>query len=185
MSIGIKKTTLSVDGHYWIERKGKIIDPTPILDIQWKTFMKERGCLEERVYLPADKIVQQVMKKRSILQDERNKQNFKFMFGCDEPDNLHKWRAKNEGIGIKANCCYENCRIIEEDGDEIVFGSLGFKTKYGTVQYLYGGVNWVLADFIDSSKKLDKEEYEFEIMKARYERALHHNKTVGKSTIKC
>ena len=68
--------TTPIDGHFWVVRDGKIIDPNfP----QYDMIKKIVGGVGERVYLPAEKIIQSFMIKKYIvgrtmlLTDERNK----------------------------------------------------------------------------------------------------------------
>ena len=125
--------TTPIDGHFWVVRDGKIIDPNfP----QYDMIKKIVGGVGERVYLPAEKIIQSFMIKKYIvgrtmlLTDERNK----YIIEMYSP--------------LFAKC--ETNALVEtlKNGGEIVFGSMGWNTKNGGIHYEYGGANWTISQFL-------------------------------------
>jgi hypothetical protein len=128
-----------VDGHFWIERDGKIIDPF----FKEYTFIKNFNNLTgNRVYLEAD-----VLTSTLIIT--------KFKKGLDsifDTDVYRKFRESSiECKRPKAifGGCYQNS-IIEmvDNGGKLKFGSMGWHKKSGGIHYEFGGENWKYHQFL-------------------------------------
>jgi hypothetical protein len=126
------------DGHFWVVRDGRIIDP----------FFKEYNEVirinkldrTQQRYLPADENTQRLWKTRC----ELRKWNFEF--------NKETWVPLH-------GFCYQNAvSEIFKNGGELVFGSMGWKyAKTPDVHYEFGGQGWTLMDFDfrNASQKID------------------------------
>ena len=119
----------SVDGHFWVVKDGKIIDP----HFQFYNRVANiRGVSHNKNYLPADTLIQQVLIKKWT------------DWLKDVP--LDGWEAQ-------ASCCGINA-IAEQrkNGGELVFGSLGFGEDKN-VWWEFGGVDWGLLQFLKRVSK--------------------------------
>lgn len=129
-----------IDGHFWVERDGKIIDPHfP----SYNMICKLRKCDSKapKSYIPAPEITQTLIKDmfmkilKNVLGEKSQEEIFsEFMV-------LTKLY-----IGLKpvVNRCFQNCIIeIAERGGTLVFGSMGFKYKNKDGYfYEFGGENY-------------------------------------------
>ena len=131
-----------IDGHFWVERDGKIID----WDFEeYCNVRKMWGCGKEKKYLPAPEITQKIMigifKKKMMEIFEIN----------NWEDCVAEFYKLSVIIGLKPTFdrCFQNCLMeIHERGGELVFGSLGFKKPDGSFHYEYGGENYLtIKDF--------------------------------------
>ena len=126
----------TIDGHFWVVRDGKIIDP----DFDMYHFIKKmNNCRGKTEYLPADKIVQDVMIKifQSVINDD------------DLYSNLKKYNHCATFGRCYQNAIYE----IKENGGELVFGSMGWKfRKSQKIHWEYGGENWTVHQFLKIKK---------------------------------
>lgn len=139
-----------IDGHFWIERDGKIVDwDFP----QHKECKKNWECGNEKVYLPAPNTVQTLVIKifeKTMLGVINSKEEFyqlSLLYGFSKP---------------MFGRCYQNCIVdIHLHGGKLIFGSFGWKKKNGNqVHYEYGGLDFKkVADFIKS----DLQKYQYMI----------------------
>ena len=108
----------TIDGHMWLVRNGKIFDPHfP----EYNIIAKIRGVSSKKVYLPADKEIQE-----EVIQN-----------WCDalERVSLKKWRSSVNHAFINA------IALKRRYGGELVFGSLGFG-EGKNIWYEFGGEKW-------------------------------------------
>ena len=121
-----------MDGHYWIERDGVIVDPY----FNYYDAVKSiRGLTDEIVYLEAPPVIQTVFIKK--LMDTRD------IVDYFSQKQLAQYRPKNA-------CCATNT-VVEQKlrGGRIVFGSMGWKRKNGDgVHYEFGGENYTVKQFL-------------------------------------
>lgn len=120
-----------IDGHFWVESNGKILDTNfPYYDMI-KMCHNLKG---EMMYKEADAFTQELMliKFRKAL----NK------VGLDEKEYLTLKTAMHDGKAVM-NECYYNSLLAMKEGDRLVFGSLGWKKRDGSgVWWEYGGEDW-------------------------------------------
>ena len=118
----------TIDGHFWIERNGKIID---IEFNEYNDIKKYRGCKGGMVHKEADDMTQAVM--------------IKIYDKCltSVGLNMAKFKAFSVRKGIKPQfqMCYQNCLLEMKEGDVLKFGSMGWKRSDG-VWWEYGGENY-------------------------------------------
>jgi len=122
----------TIDGHFWVVRDGKIIDP----DFDEYHFIKKvQGCVGPRVYLPADDLVQRVIKRKheAVISMEE----------CGTIFSLH-FRGRPQMCSCFQNACME----INLNGGELVFGSMGWKKRSGGIHYEFGGEGWKVSQFL-------------------------------------
>ena len=126
-----QQTKMSFDGHYWVVRDGKIIDP---MFKFYETVKRQWGCDEEIVNLPASPVAQAVFKKKQLGKVQMAK-------SCGFYHSL--WDASQGFCDINA---YHEQKMR---GGEIVFGSMGWRrTKDNSIHYEYGGENYTVAQFM-------------------------------------
>ena len=130
-----------IDGHFWVVRDGKIIDP---VFEHYKLVCRIRNAnWRDRSYIPAPAITQTLMISmfKKVLSNQLGEDK-----SFEELINEF-YTLTSEIVGKptpQANMCFQNCLIeIKERGGELVFGSLGFKLK-GKEGYWYefGGADW-------------------------------------------
>ena len=125
-----------MDGHFWIMRDGEIIDPY----FKEYDMVKVINNLEgDRKYLPAEELIQKVMKKKYIASVENTLKDDMLMMSMALE------------IGARCNCCPTNA-VVEQitNGGEIVFGSMGWKRKNRKgIHYEFGGENWTISQFLN------------------------------------
>lgn len=113
-----------LDGHFWVERDGIIIDP---YFKEYDYIRHIQGCKGKQVYLQAPIHVQVVIFYLYRIRDEQ--------FNLD--DDFVRKRSPRF-----ANC-WINARAEQaKNGGKIVFGSMGWEKPNGEIHYEYGGVNW-------------------------------------------
>jgi hypothetical protein len=122
----------SIDGHFWIEINGEIIDNY----FKEYDFVKSyNNCSGDMIYKEADKLTQTIiieMFKRSLTSMGLNYETFIQL--CHR-HNIHLAKVDN---------CYQNCLLFLEEGDILKFGSMGWKRKIGPeIHWEYGGKDWV------------------------------------------
>jgi len=127
----ILHSTPKLDGHFWVVRDGKIIDPHfPYADIVKKV---NRGV--KFIYHPADDMTQTIMK--SIMMKQINK-HFPTL---KEFIDAYKLICGDEKV---AGYCLQNSLMeIDENGGELVFGSWGVERKDGSKFWDFGGDDYV------------------------------------------
>ena len=118
-----------IDGHFWIERNGKIIDN----DFKEYDYIKhQQNCGGEMKYKEADSQTQLIIIKifkRSLSS-----------MGLDY-DSFKKIMA---GQSQKIYQCYQNCLLILQDGDVLKFGSMGWKKNNSSkIWWEFGREDWV------------------------------------------
>lgn len=130
----------SFDGHFWVERDGKVIDP----------YFKEYDFIKMFNGLEGDCIrVEASAHIQSSIID--------LFIGClrkyCKTDNVFKecFEIMNDKkIPLRYGNCFINAvKEIGENGGVLKFGSLGWKKKKSNkVFYEYGGVNWTKNQFL-------------------------------------
>lgn len=110
---------MEIDGHFWVERDGKIIDPHfEMYDVMCKT--KEADPQKKR-YIPASDIIRdKILKKLGY----------------------EKVRLKVEWKPQPAHCLLNSFSEAQFRGGKIVFGSMGFERPDGSVYWAFGGENY-------------------------------------------
>ena len=124
----------TIDGHFWIERDGEIIDwDFP----QYSKMRAMWGCGTEKKYLPAPEMTQKIMIamfKKALSKSFKSDDVFAEFYEFSKSMGLNK---------VMFNCCFQNCVMeLQERGGRLVFGSLGFKRADGSYHYEYGGDNY-------------------------------------------
>ena len=121
-----------IDGHFWVVRDDKIIDP----DFDEYHLIKEiQGCVGKRVYLPADDLVQRIIKRK-----------FESMISVEECGTMFSQYFRGRP---QMNSCFQNaCMEINRNGGELVFGSMGWKKRSGGIHYEFGGEGWTVSQFL-------------------------------------
>jgi hypothetical protein len=135
LPIGLKITKIinsvpCVDGHFWIERDGKIIDPH--FPEQDDIMRVHRGV--KFVYKPADEMtctMITVMHYRII--EEGGYENL--------GDFLIDYQMIT-GEEPRQGYCFFNAMMVQEEGDNLIFGSWGVERADGTKFWEYGGEDW-------------------------------------------
>ncbi len=135
-----------IDGHFWVERNGKLIDPNfqSFNNLVCNTW----NCEGPKVYLEAPMDVQlQILrwfKEASKCKQFQTWEAFVERFGV----------LTHECVGVgdrRVNCCWINS-VLEyyEHGGRIVFGSMGWKVKNSeTIHFEFGGANFTnVRDFL-------------------------------------
>ena len=119
----------TIDGHFWIERNGKIIDS----DFKEYDYIKHyHNCGGEMKYKEADSLTQLIIIK--IFKRSLSSMGFDY-------DTYKKISA---GEPQKIYYCYQNCLLILQDGDVLKFGSMGWKKNNSSkIWWLFGGEDWV------------------------------------------
>lgn len=122
---------MSFDGHYWVVRDGKIIDP---MFRDYDYVKSVRNLKGEPIYLPADALTQQVFKKKQEQKIKQQKEmgfytsNWKMLSGFCDTNSYHEQQLR---------------------GGEIVFGSMGWKENNGSgIHYEFGGEGWNVSKFM-------------------------------------
>jgi len=117
-----------MDGHYWVERDGKVIDPY----FKDYDFMKLFWNLtDEQVWLPAPPLIQEIFKKKMVKKFEGTKKI------------IERWTNTHGFCDVNA------VSEFYENGGTIVFGSMGWKKKDGSgIHYEFGGENYTVAQFL-------------------------------------
>jgi len=121
-----------MDGHYWIELNGEIIDP------YFKSYDKVKSLwdlTDEQFHLEASPLIQTIFL--------RQLQKVKAEIEEFNKDGLMKWTDT-------ANCCNINAMAYQKKhGGRIVFGSMGWKRKNGKgIHYEFGGEDYTVAKFM-------------------------------------
>lgn len=127
-----------MDGHFWVVRDGKIIDP--YFD-NYDYVIKINKLEGDRVYLPASPLIQQIMKKKFI----DNKIQM-IEWGLNQ-----NYKAFNIGQR-RSDCCNINAIFeMKQNGGEIIFGSMGWKHRGSDkIWWEYGGEDYTVKQFINN-----------------------------------
>lgn len=134
----------SIDGHFWIERDGVIVD----WDLPYYNKIKRDWKLEgDMIHLEADPVTQRLM--IDIFKNRTMK-----ILDVTEWDDcvpvIAFMLSLNNDYTVP-NRCWQNCiGEISRRGGELKFGSMGWKRRDGNgIHYEYGGVNYkCVKDFI-------------------------------------
>jgi len=125
-----------IDGHFWIERDGKIIDPIfEEYEIMSKLFKSVKF-----IYCPADETTQNLIIAMYFKQIKKE-----YTLG-DYVANTTAIFKKKPYFGR----CLQNALVEQsENGGKLVFGSFGVEKKNGIQFWEYGGADYVgVKDFI-------------------------------------
>ena len=122
----------TIDGHFWVERDGKIIDD----DFKTHAYIKNvNKCSGDKMYKEADALTQKViisMFNRALASHGMTHQQFRdfsISVGFTEP---------------RENSCFQNSVMRLKDGDVLKFGSMGWKRNNSVeIYYEFGGDDWV------------------------------------------
>jgi len=124
-----------IDGHFWVEKDGKIIDP----------YFKEYDYLKNYhngtsiTYLPAPELIQNVMIKKLEKLILKHFTNY----------NLFLNRINFVFPKLQFGFCQINTHInYNKYGGKIVFGSLGIIKQDNSIWYEYGGKDWTVKQFL-------------------------------------
>ena len=119
----------TIDGHFWIERDGKIVD------IEFKEYdliKTIHNLADGMVYKEADTLTQTVMIKKFEMA-MNNMGYFRNTFKTEIVS----------GYFPRVHCCFQNCMMAYKEGDVLKFGSMGWKNKMtGDVWWEFGGEDW-------------------------------------------
>jgi hypothetical protein len=132
-----------LDGHFWVMRDGKIIDP----HFKEYDFIKSVHNGKKFIYQPADAMTQRMMiaiHHKVVKQDYATISEFVADYvkiSGEEP--------------VCAFCLFNALMEIEKNGGELVFGSWGIERKDGSKFWEFGGEDWtgVSAFFKDRTFK--------------------------------
>ena len=119
----------TIDGHFWIERDGKIVD------IEFKEYdliKTIHNLADGMVYKEADTLTQTVMIKKFEMA-MNNMGYFRNTFKTEIVS----------GYFPRVNCCFQTCMMAYKEGDVLKFGSMGWRNKLtGDVWWEFGGEDW-------------------------------------------
>ena len=121
----------TIDGHFWVVRNGKILDTD---FAEYSMIKKFHNLTGNMVYKEADDLTQTLMiiKFRRALNE----------VGLCEDDYVELKKGIYNGK-VVANNCYYNSLLVMKEGDELKFGSMGWKKKNGDgIWWEYGGEDW-------------------------------------------
>lgn len=121
----------TIDGHFWVERDGKKIDPYfEEYDVVKRVHHGKRW-----VYLPADELTQRMM---IAIFDKVIKKEFATI-----EEYLIYTHEYNGVQGFGFGYCHKNALAeIVGSGGTLVFGSYGVQRKDGSIFYEYGGEDY-------------------------------------------
>ena len=119
-----------VDGHFWIERDGKIIDP----HFPEQDYVKgvHRGV--KFVYKPADELTTTMITMMHYKTIEKG--GYKNLVDFLTEYILIAGEKPRQGY------CFFNAMMEQEEGDKLIFGSWGVERADGTKFWEYGGEDW-------------------------------------------
>ena len=121
-----------IDGHFWIVRDGVIIDKE---FKEYDYIKKFHNCDDGMVYKEADELTQTIITKmfeRSLSSMGFDKKQFKKEINVLFPNHFPCFQS-----------CFQNCLMEFQDGDEIKFGSMGWKySNANRIWWEYGGEDW-------------------------------------------
>ena len=122
--------TPTLDGHMWVNKDDKIIDPHFIEYDILKKYHKG----EKFIYYPADNLTQKVIIKiimNNIIKEYETIEKF-----------IIDYKIFTENRKLHGYCIFNALVEICSNGGELVFGSFGFEKKDGTKFYEYGGEDY-------------------------------------------
>lgn len=122
----------TIDGHFWIERDGEIIDDD---FIEYDYIKHVQKCSGKKIYKEADALTQTIITKMF----NRVLESHGF--------NYEKFRAFSKKHGLdksEVNCCFQNSIYKLREGDVLKFGSMGWKRQNAPdIYWEFGGEDWV------------------------------------------
>jgi len=132
----------TIDGHFWVVRDGKIIDP--VFDGYKYVCKVHDADVTTLSHIPAPIMTQKIMINifTKVVENVLGDKSF---------EKFYKMSRQMGQLSPEENRCWQNCLLeIYENGGEIVFGSLGFKYKNKEgFWYEYGGEDYkTIKDFI-------------------------------------
>lgn len=129
-----------IDGHFWVERDGKIIDPY----FQEYDFIKKfQNLTGDIVYLEAEQLTQKLINtKFNKILDE--------LFGTEAYKKFRDGSIECKRPKAIFGGCYQNSVIeIANNGGILKFGSMGWKRKSKAgIHYEFGGEGWKFHQFL-------------------------------------
>ena len=132
----------TIDGHFWVVRDGKIIDP--VFDGYKYVCKVHDADVTTLSHYPAPMMTQKIMINIFTKVIEN-------VVGDKPFEKFYKMSRQMGLLSRVEDRCWQNCLLeIYENGGEIVFGSLGFKYKNKAgFWYEYGGEDYkTIKDFI-------------------------------------
>jgi len=123
-----------IDGHFWIERDGKIIE-NEFPQYEW--IRKHRKLLNKRRHCPASESVQRDARSHHW-------KALRHRTSCCTLEELFGLCIYNlESNGPAYNNCFVNALAEKaKNGGELVFGSMGWEREDGSVFWEYGNPAW-------------------------------------------
>jgi len=132
-----------LDGHFWVVRDGKIIDP----HFSYYDMVKSIHKGKKFIYHPADAMTQTIMK--SIVMRGINK------YYPEIADFVADYK-KIVGEEKVEGYCLQNALIeIDENGGELIFGSWGVERKDGSKFWEFGGDDYVGVKAFFKERKIE------------------------------
>ena len=143
-----------IDGHFWVERDGKIIDPNFPKEDEY--IRVANNTTTKKAYHEAPELVQKVMLgllEKTITYELRKAELMRGRSGLcvslstlqtlNEPMTEEEKAEAMEEYTPRFNCCNLNAYTEAKlRGGRIVFGSQGWKKKDGSVWWEYGGTDY-------------------------------------------
>ena len=122
-----------IDGHFWIVRDGKIVDPYfKEYDLLVKFHNGKKGSF---IHKPADNMTQLVM--FAIVRKLITNAGY-----IDADEFLFDYIKINGRQPEHSYCLFNAMMEAQENGGDIIFGSWGFELSNGSKFYEYGGEDW-------------------------------------------
>lgn len=124
---------LTFDGHFWVVRDGKIIDPAfPLFD-KMICALNKCNVKKPKVYLEC--------------KDEKVKDTILSLYllnkGMKSKEELYDILTKDNYKPMQGNCILNAIFEQMKNGGTIVFGSLGYERLHSNdIHYEYGGKDW-------------------------------------------
>ena len=127
-----------IDAHIWIKHNDQIVDP--YLEY-YNIVTLVNGTTKKRVYKEADPLVQKVILKKFMNAVYDGVTEY-------EKEMIHSF-LKETFKTPRNNSCFQNALAYQLNyGGELVFGSMGFERKDGSIFWEFGGENYTLKQFL-------------------------------------
>ena len=144
----------TIDGHFWVERDGKIIDPEFLAEDEY--IRKANKTTTEKAYQEAPELVQKIligMLEKTLSYELRKTKlmngkgamvvSMKTIQALNTPMTEEEQANAVKEYIPAFDCCNLNAYTEAKlRGGRIVFGSQGWKKKDGSVWWEYGGKDW-------------------------------------------
>ena len=144
----------TIDGHFWVERDGKIIDPEFLSEDEY--IRKANKTTTEKAYQEAPELVQKIligMLEKTLSYELRKTKmmngkgamvvSMKTIQALNTPMTEEEQANAVKEYIPAFDCCNLNAYTEAKlRGGRIVFGSQGWKKKDGSVWWEYGGKDW-------------------------------------------